>query len=861
MSAATSRASSISPSCVYMSAEPFFWAAFAGIPRYTARLGLALAAHVPVRFFLGFEELLTPESLDWSQDQDLERWGRTVARSLRRPLGTPATDCIGLYCLARNQGRRFHYEVNIIHDFCAMVLPWAFPPDLRDGFVKFLTEHILESELVLADSHATRADAFWFSPLDAERIVVAPPGPSLCVKTHCHPDPVVRSDRIGLVVSTIEPRKNFGFLLDWFHNTTLLPPDMELWWVGKLGWAMPQSELQRVAQPDGGRRVRLLGNVSDAELCRLYQMAGWSIYPSRYEGFGFPILDSLRHGTPVLASCTSSMGEFDHPGVFFFDPHDPATVDVAWQRLRETEQLTVPRAQLDQRYSWDLVARAILDAYARNSDARAGGQPHSIASHTVDGEPAVPPHFGPERGALGHLRPRAAMCVGIGPFTIQTTSHNRGLGRYIRSLISALLARDRDTTYVLYCPDGLTADQLPKAPNVEIRLLRPDAAHSEANLAQALTRLITTNPDAADVFLLINAPELASGYSLPAKPTNGLKIAALIYDLLPFFFHGDSSSGRPEAECLRRDLESLNVLGSYDSLLATSEANRESLLSVLSVSSHRVVTIGTAADDRFFVPDWGGTMPAEAHALFQKLGIVGPFVLSVGSMEYQRRDNLRGLIEAFAMLPAELRQPRQLVLTYDLSPEARKRMRQCASEHGVADRLVLTDRLAEKALRLLYQRCTAFVSLTSYEELGLPVLEAMHCGAPVLFGNSPGQLEVAGNAGLVFNVSDARALADHLSHVLNEPDRARQLGERALQQASRFRPDDVAGRLLDVLARLHAGQQGSGWAPCADAYRGAALPTMTRPHEVAIGHPSLQPRPFFRDPTRRFPASGPAPRF
>jgi glycosyltransferase involved in cell wall biosynthesis len=848
MGTAKSRASSTSPSCVYMSAEPFFWGVFAGIPRYAARLGLALAAHLPVRYFLGSEELLTPEGIDWSQDQDLEQWGRTIARSERRPLGTPASDCIGLYCLARSQGRRFHYEVNILHDFCAMVLPWAFPPDLRDGFVKFLTGHILESELVLADSHATKADALWFSPLDAERVVVAPPGPSLCVETHCHPDPVVRSDRIGLVVSTIEPRKNAGFLLDWFHKTPLLPPDMELWWVGKLGWAMPQSELERMAHPAGGRRVRFLGNVSDAALCRLYQLAGWSIYPSLYEGFGFPILDSLRHGTPVLASCTSSMGEFDHPGVFFFDPHDPGTVDLAWQRLRETRQPTVPRAQLDQRYSWNLVGQAILDGYARSSEARAARRSRSIASDTGEGEPLVTALWGPERGAPGRLGPVTAMRVGIGPFTTQTASHNRGLGRFIQGLLSALLARDRDTTYVLYCPDGLLYDQLPKAPNVEIRLLRPDAAHGESNLVQALSRVIATNPDAADVFLLLNAPELASRHCLPARPTSGLKVAALIYDLLPLFFGGDSSAGQPEAERLGRDLESLNRMGSYDALLATSETNRENLLSVLSVSADRVVTIGTAAADRFFVPDRSGTMPVEAQTLFQKLGILGPFVLSVGSMEYQRRENLQVLIEAFAMLPAELREAHQLVLTYDLSPQARNRARQCASERGISDRLVLTDRLAAKALRLLYQRCAAFVSLTSYEELGLPVLEAMHCGAPVLLGNTPAQLEIAGNAGLVFDVADARSLAAHLTQVLSEPEQGRQLSVRALQQAGRSRLDDVAGRLLDVLARLHSTRRTSGWVPGADAYGRTALPTTAH---VAISRPSLQSRPFFRDLAKR----------
>ena len=102
-------------------------------------------------------------------------------------------------------------------------------------------------------------------------------------------------------------------------------------------------------EPRRGARVRLLGNVSDARLCELYQTASWSIYPSLYEGFGFPILDSLRHGTPVLASNTSSMAEFDHPGVFFFDPHDPATVDLAWQRLQATKPVTIPQAGLDER--------------------------------------------------------------------------------------------------------------------------------------------------------------------------------------------------------------------------------------------------------------------------------------------------------------------------------------------------------------------------------------------------------------------------------------------------------------------------------------------------------------------------------
>ena len=186
---------------------PFAWPWFAGIARYTARLSLALAAHLPVRFFHQGEELLVPRRLNWSQDQDLEHWGRRIWRSRRRPLGTPPADSMALYCSWRPSERIFPYEVSVLHDF----VPWSCPGPsrttigtvFRDGW---RTPWPRTSSL--ADSHSTKADAGWFSALEPERIVAAWPGPSLCVETHRHPGRVERSDRVGLVVSTIEPRKN-----------------------------------------------------------------------------------------------------------------------------------------------------------------------------------------------------------------------------------------------------------------------------------------------------------------------------------------------------------------------------------------------------------------------------------------------------------------------------------------------------------------------------------------------------------------------------------------------------------------------------------------------------------------------------
>ena len=116
---------------------------------------------------------------------------------------------------------------------------------------------------------------------------------------------------------------------------------------------------------------------------------------------------------------------------------------------------------------------------------------------------------------------------------------------------------------------------------------------------------------------------------------------------------------------------------------------------------------------------------------------------------------------------------------------------------------MLTDWLSDRALRPLYQHCAAFVFPSMYEGFGLPILEAMHCGAPVIVGNNSSQIEVVGDAGMLFNVADAGELAGHLVGLLKEPDRAREMGERAVVRARRFSWEATADKTLEVLTRSH----------------------------------------------------------
>ena len=88
--------------------------------------------------------------------------------------------------------------------------------------------------------------------------------------------------------------------------------------------------------------------------------AAFTIYPSLYEGFGFPVLDSLVHGTPVLCSFNSSLQEFADSGVLFFDPLDPDSLDTAYRDLRDGPPMTLDDEAIRERFSWDAMARAVV---------------------------------------------------------------------------------------------------------------------------------------------------------------------------------------------------------------------------------------------------------------------------------------------------------------------------------------------------------------------------------------------------------------------------------------------------------------------------------------------------------------------
>jgi glycosyltransferase involved in cell wall biosynthesis len=271
-----------------------------------------------------------------------------------------------------------------VHDLGFRYFPEAHPP-LQRRYLDWATRHSAQrADVVLADSQATADDLTAFYGIAPDKIRVVYPGvdrlppgdPQAARRRYGLPD------RYFLFVGTLQPRKNIARLAQAYasyrrrvleasasgapdqpHQPERTPAGLVL--VGAKGWRFDEGWL-RGADGEFIPGVHLTGYIDEADRGPIYSGALALVFPSLYEGFGFPVIEAMRCGTPVIASRTSSLPELVGDAGLLVDPLDADLIGATMTHLDEDAELRARLRHLGyaqaEGFTWTAAAAGALRA-------------------------------------------------------------------------------------------------------------------------------------------------------------------------------------------------------------------------------------------------------------------------------------------------------------------------------------------------------------------------------------------------------------------------------------------------------------------------------------------------------------------
>ena len=391
----------------------------------------------------------------------------------------------------------------------------------------------------------------------------------------------------------------------------------------------------------------------------------------------------------------------------------------------------------------------------------------------------------------------------------QTISRFRGIGRYSMALAQAIVrnAGDHEIWLVLNAALAESLASIRSAfagliPKQRIRVFEvpaPVAQNESENAWRARSAekirehfIQELHPDVVLVTSLFEG-YLDDGVTSVGAFCSGTHTAVILYDLIPLLNPDTYLPTQLQKQYYERKIQSL---GNAGLLLSISNYSRQEAIDALQLEPGKVVCISSAVEPHF-KPE--KLAPDEAEVLYRRFGISRRMVLCAPG-GFDARKNIEGLIQAYGLLPADLRANHQLVLASRLTEAEQRHLYELAQEsHLAPDELVITGYVTNADLVALYSMATLFVYPSKHEGFGLPALEAMACGAPVIGSNCTSVPEVIDFPVALFDPFSAQAIADKLFEVLTNRDMLNRLREHGLIQAAKFSWDVSAHRALRAM--------------------------------------------------------------
>lgn len=346
-----------------------------------------------------------------------------------------------------------------------------------------------------------------------------------------------------------------------------------------------------------------------------------------------------------------------------------------------------------------------------------------------------------------------------------------GKGRYVQELLKRLPELAPDTEFYFYTKPGPDAPAVPS--NVTLRPVSGSGPLWHARVANAANK-------EANIYFSTVSYQTPQFLRLPFIQT--------VFDLIVFkpFATPQRWAKMNERTFIKR------ALGRASGIFTISQATADDLATIVPASSGKITVTPLAADTRF-KPDYPEAKKGEVR---KRLGIPPEFILFTGTIE--PRKNLTRLVTAYEQLPTEIKRSHALVLVgrkgWQYEPVFK-----AIEESPDRDRIIHADSVSDEDLAVLYADCTMFCYPTLYEGFGLPVLEAMQSGAPVITSNTSSLPEVGGDAVRYVEPASISSITDQVHEVLKSEAVRRKMSADGLQQARHFSWEQTARQTLEVL--------------------------------------------------------------
>ena len=277
------------------------------------------------------------------------------------------------YFLPRLMGAVARRRVVTIHDLTYRRHPELLQRETLDNLEREMAREIARADAIVCVSEATRRDLLEFYPVDPSR--------AHAILSGATPPAISEVDDRGdlparylLFVSTVEPRKDLGTLIDAFERLKSRGEyDGDLVVVGRVGWKAEET-VRRMRESRWRGSIRHLDYVTRERLATIYRHAEAFVMPSLYEGFGLPVLEAMGHGVPVIASRSSSLPEVGGDAALYFEPRNAqeladAILSIAASPETRARLAEAGRARVA-RFRWDEAAAKTLDVFRRAAGVR-----------------------------------------------------------------------------------------------------------------------------------------------------------------------------------------------------------------------------------------------------------------------------------------------------------------------------------------------------------------------------------------------------------------------------------------------------------------------------------------------------------